>query len=117
MNMQLVVISGPDRGRAFPLTDGQTLAIGRGQASGTQLRDARVSRIHCHVEVESGTVSLLHSGGSGGTLVNGKPIDRQELQPGDVIRIGKHLDRSTASVAGLLQRELKKLRRQLQEAD
>ena len=31
--------------------------------------------------------------------------------------IGEHLDRSTASVAGLLQRGLKKLRRQLQERE
>jgi serine/threonine protein kinase len=88
MNMQLLAISGPDRGRAFSLTDGQTLAVGRGQASGTQLRDAHVSRVHCHVEVEGGKARLIHSGGSGGTLVNGRPIDQRELQPGDIIRVG-----------------------------
>lgn len=76
------------QGRSFPLTDGQTLAIGRGQASGTQLSDPHVSRVHCHVEVDGAKVRLIHSGGSGGTLVNGQPIDQRELQPGDVIQIG-----------------------------
>ena len=88
MNMLLVVVNGPDRGRTFPLADGQTLAIGRGQSSNTQLSDPHVSRVHCHVEVDGGKVRLIHSGGSGGTLVNGQAIDQRELQPGDVIRIG-----------------------------
>ena len=56
MDMQLIVISGPDQGRTFALTDAQTLAIGRGQASDAQLRDPRGSRVHCHVEVEGGKV-------------------------------------------------------------
>ena len=88
MNMQLIVISGPDQGRSFSLTEGGTLLIGRGQASNTQLRDPRISRIHCQVEVDRGKVRLIHSGGSGGTLVKGEPVDQQELQPGDVVRIG-----------------------------
>ncbi len=88
MDMQLVVISGPDRGRSFSLTEGQTLLIGRGQASNTQLSDPHVSRVHCQVEIDGGKVRLVHSGGSGGTRVNGRPVDDKELQPGDVIRIG-----------------------------
>jgi serine/threonine protein kinase len=88
MNMQVVVIGGPDQGQVFLLAEGQTLRIGRGQASNTQLGDPRVSRMHCHLELDGGTAMLSDSGGSGGTLVNGKPISRQELQPGDVIRIG-----------------------------
>ena len=89
MDMQLVVIAGPDQGRSFALADGQTLVIGRGQASNTQLGDPHVSRVHCQMEVEGGKASLTHSGGSGGTFVNGKTIDRQQLEPGDVIRIGE----------------------------
>ncbi len=43
MNMQLVVISGADQGRSFSLTDGQTLVVGRGQASETGLSDTQVT--------------------------------------------------------------------------
>ena len=89
MSMQLIVTSGSDRERVFSLADGQTLRIGRGQASDTQLGDPRVSRVHCRVEVEGGKAVLVDSGGSGGTLLNGKPIQQRELQPGDVIRIGE----------------------------
>ena len=67
MDMQLIVISGPDQGRTFPLADGQKLAVGRGQASDTQLRDGRISRVHCHVEVEGGRVRLTHSGTTTGS--------------------------------------------------
>ncbi len=33
MKRQLAIIAGPDKGRCFPLEDGQTLFIGRGEAS------------------------------------------------------------------------------------
>ncbi len=35
MAQKLVVIAGPDAGRSFGLESGQTLLIGRGQASNT----------------------------------------------------------------------------------
>jgi serine/threonine protein kinase len=86
---QLVVTSGPDEGRVFTLEDGQTLVIGRGQASQTRLRDAKMSRIHCRVEIDGGKVLLSDAGSAAGTLVNGNRVERQRaLQPGDVIAIG-----------------------------
>ena len=89
MNRQLVVTGGPDQGKVFSITDGKTLVIGRGQSSNSQLTDPHVSRVHCEAEVDGGTVLLIDCGSAGGTLVNSKPIERQELQPGDVIRIGQ----------------------------
>lgn len=89
MNMQLVVISGPDQGRTFPLADGQTLIIGRGQTNDTHLGDPHVSRVHCQVEVDGGAVVLIDRGGAGGTLVKGREIEKHQLQPGDVVQIGQ----------------------------
>jgi len=40
--MQLVVIAGPDKGRMFALTQGDTILIGRSQATQTRLADPRV---------------------------------------------------------------------------
>lgn len=85
---QLVVIAGPDEGRAFTLQDGQTLVVGRGQSSDTRFKDPRVSRIHCQIMVDGGKVFLTDSGSASGTIVNGKSISQRELKPGDVVQIG-----------------------------
>jgi serine/threonine protein kinase len=83
----LVVTSGPDKGRTFPLTAGQTLQVGRAQNTTTKLTDPTVSRLHCEIEWD-GTRAMLVNKSGGGTLVNAKPAAQQELQPGDIIRVG-----------------------------
>ena len=85
---QLVVIAGPETGRTFPVDDGQTLTLGRGQASDTQINDPHMSRVHCRVRVDGGRLLLSDAGSSSGTLVDGAPIIDRELQPGDVFQIG-----------------------------
>ena len=88
MLAELWISTGPDAGRRFTLEDGQTLQIGRGQDSHTQLTDPHTSRKHCQVEVDGGNFFVADIGSAGGTFVNGQRITRQQLQPGDVIRIG-----------------------------
>jgi serine/threonine protein kinase len=88
MPPQLLVISGPDQGRSFALIEGQPLVIGRGEAATARLSDAHVSRRHCQAIVEEGRFFVEDAGSSGGTLVNGQPITKQEICPGDVVRIG-----------------------------
>jgi serine/threonine protein kinase len=82
------LVGGPDKGRSFRLVTGETLIVGRGSASDTHINDARVSRIHCRVEVQPDRVLLIDEGGSGGTLVGGTAIDQHVLLPGDVFHIG-----------------------------
>jgi serine/threonine protein kinase len=85
---QLTVIAGPDRGRAFTVSDGQKLLIGRGEASATKLRDPAVSRVHCHVEAAGSRYTIVNLGAASGTLVNGRRITSIVLESGDLIRIG-----------------------------
>ena len=59
MLAQLVVISGPDRGRTISLSEGQTLVLGRGESASAQLNDPHVSRVHCQIEVDGGMFRLL----------------------------------------------------------
>src|SRR5262245_50266181 len=84
----LEVIAGPDKGRSFPIADGEPLQIGRGPATATRLVDPFVSRLHCELTFENGLPVLNCRGGAGGTHVNGQQVTRAPLHPGDVIAIG-----------------------------
>jgi serine/threonine protein kinase len=88
MSLQLLVIAGPDTGRAFTLHAGPDLMLGRSAQAYYQLTDPRASRNHCQVINEGDNVTVVCNGGSGGTLVNGKPVKRQALKVGDVLQVG-----------------------------
>ena len=45
-------------------------------------------RNHCQIVNDGDRVEVICGGGSGGTLVNGKPIKQQALKVGDVVQIG-----------------------------
>jgi serine/threonine protein kinase len=85
---QLEVVHGPDKGRIFPVAEGETVQIGRGPATVTKLCDPFVSRLHCQVEAHDGRLLLSCLGGAGGTLVNGLPVRQYELKANDLIAIG-----------------------------
>jgi serine/threonine protein kinase len=87
MSAQLTVVSGPDKGRSFPLQAGATFQVGRSQATTTKLTDPSVSRVHCEIDFD-GHKALLVNISSNGTLVNGKTVGQHELRHGDVIRVG-----------------------------
>ena len=87
--MKLVVITGPDEGRIFSLSEGQTFLVGRGKESDTELRDPQVSREHCSIRVEQLQALLSDCHSAAGTFVNGKSVTNQGLHHGDLIRIGE----------------------------
>jgi len=88
MSLQLYVIAGPDKDRAFALREGADLMLGRGSQSAYQVTDPTVSRSHCQLLCEGDQVTAICKGGSAGTLVNGKKISKQTLKPGDVLQVG-----------------------------
>ncbi len=85
---QLQVIAGPDANQIFDLEDGDILVIGRGQNTGTRLKDPQISRNHCQVQIKNGKAVLTDNGSAGGTFVNGKKVSEQILRSGDIIQIG-----------------------------
>src|SRR6516165_975424 len=87
MPAQLAVTSGPDQGKLFPLAAGETMQVGRSQATTIRLTDAAVSRVHFELEIGEDQV-ILHNISGQGTLVNGQPAVELALKTGDVIRIG-----------------------------
>jgi serine/threonine protein kinase len=88
MSLQLTIIEGPDKGRVFTLHPGNDNLLGRGKDVLYQVTDPRTSRSHCQVVREGDQVTVICLGGSGGTFVNGKQIQKQTLRPGDVLRVG-----------------------------
>ena len=84
----LTVLSGPLKGRTFPVNQNRMTIAGGGRAdltipgtSGTE--DFGVTR----VSVKNGTV-LIEAPEAGGVKVNGETVDRTELRYDDVIRVG-----------------------------
>jgi serine/threonine protein kinase len=87
MSRKLVIVNGPEMGRTFPLENGQTLVIGRGQASDTKINDPHMSRVHCRLQVDGSQTLLLDAGG-GGVFVRSEKVDRHDLKPGDEFQAG-----------------------------
>jgi pSer/pThr/pTyr-binding forkhead associated (FHA) protein len=71
----------------FALTDG-SVTIGRAAINDIVLADAKVSRVHTRLECGEPGVSVEDLGSANGTRVNGAPIERATLAPGDVIAVG-----------------------------
>jgi len=63
-------------------------SIGRQSTNAIPLKDSTLSRLHCEVILAGTVATLLDKGSRNGTLLNGKKIDAQVLQPGDKIQIG-----------------------------
>ena len=87
--MQLVIVSGTESGRVVPLSDGQSVSVGRSKLVDIQVADETVSRLHCLIEVDDGRVLITDHESRTGTFVNGKLVTKHELSPGDVLKIGQ----------------------------
>jgi Sigma-54 interaction domain/Inner membrane component of T3SS, cytoplasmic domain len=88
MPARLVVVSGPDRGRVLAIPPEGGL-VGRGETCSMRLGDSAVSREHFRIGVRDGRPLVIDLGSTNRTRVNGEPVDRRALTPGDRIEIGK----------------------------
>lgn len=82
----LTIASGPDQGRAFPLTKGRTV-IGRTGAD-LALDDPEISRHHCVLEVRDTFVNLKDLSSTNGTFFDEGRVRAAVLQDGTTFRVG-----------------------------
>lgn len=75
----LLVRSGPDVGRQFPLDPSRPMHIGRGEGCEIKLTDPICSRFHAVVFFEADQWHLRDTGSRNGTLVNGQKTDHALL--------------------------------------
>jgi len=88
MEVKLVVIGGKNAGREIPVS-GDKFFIGRAEDCQLRPGSPSVSRHHCVIVVEPGTVSIRDLGSSNGTHVNGQKVHgTRPLKAGDRLKIG-----------------------------
>jgi signal transduction histidine kinase len=86
--LSLVVVRGPDRGRAFPLPDREPQLVGR-SSEALDLTDAAISRRHAELTPDAGRWTLRDLGSRHGTFVNGVRISGSvRVDAGDRVRCG-----------------------------
>ncbi len=87
MNPRLVGIGGPLKGTAFSLPAGE-VSIGRDSSNQLWAADPALSRRHCLVIANGEKFSIRDLKSRNGTLVNGVPVEQQQIRHGDQIYIG-----------------------------
>ena len=86
---QLVVVEGPDMGRAAAI-GGAATVVGTDPACDLVLRDNRVSRRHMSVETgPDGHFVVTDLGSKNGTLYQGAAVGRLSAPPGAALRLGR----------------------------
>ena len=87
----LIGISGPAEGKTFHI-GARTVTIGRLVGSFVQLtEDDQVSRNHCQIRTQGGSLVIKDTDSNTGTFVNDTRVDEHILQDGDKIKIGQSI--------------------------
>ncbi|HUX00187.1 MAG: FHA domain-containing protein [Phycisphaerae bacterium] len=87
MDVKLCLIKGNPKGKTVEVPAG-ALKVGRAEDSDLIIASTRISRQHCEVVNEGTRLVVRDKGSANGTLVNGKKVQEQVLQPGDELQIG-----------------------------
>jgi transcriptional regulator with GAF, ATPase, and Fis domain len=87
---RLEAVSGPLKGRTFPLTEVE-LSIGREPSNQISLLDSLVSRRHCVIRKNGQGFLLQDLDSRNSTFVNSLPVKERLLADGDQIRVGKSI--------------------------
>lgn len=83
----LYVESGPDAGKTFPL-ETYRMVIGRRETCDIVFNDPSISRRHAQLDYAAGRHMLSDLDSTNGTAVNGNPVEKVDLNPGDVVTMG-----------------------------
>jgi len=84
---RLILLSGPQAGRKFPV--GAEMTLGRGSQATLFLDDKRLSRVHARIfQGAVGQYGIEDLQSLNGTFVNGRRITSQGLVYGDKIQVG-----------------------------
>ena len=85
----LVVAQGSEKQAHF---SGQSATIGRLSTADLRVADATASRLHARIDVDDeGHLTVVDTGGAGGTRLNGEDVQSAQIEPGDRIEVGRSI--------------------------
>ncbi len=87
LRCQLVVVEGPDAGRAVPLESARV--VGSGSQADLRLVDDTVSTEHLRVTPEGARFRVEDLGSTNGTLYEGSRVEALEVGPGATLKLGR----------------------------
>jgi pSer/pThr/pTyr-binding forkhead associated (FHA) protein len=87
MQVVLVMLRSDGERRSFSIVRDVTV-IGRREDCDFRIPLGDISRKHCRLVKENGSLRVQDLGSSNGTFVNGKRVQEYEISPGDSIQIG-----------------------------
>ena len=85
--VELRVTEGPDKGATFTLDTGAT-RVGTAPTCSVKLTDPSVSRVHCEIRVDPGSVRITDLGSTNGTFVDSVGVRDAILHAGCSVRVG-----------------------------
>jgi pSer/pThr/pTyr-binding forkhead associated (FHA) protein len=89
MQVKLRVIGGKNDGREIKIAVPK-FVIGRGEEAHLRPSSDLISRAHCSLVVQNGSVTISDMGSRNGTYVNGKKLEAAHLaKSGDTLRVGR----------------------------
>ena len=84
----LTILQGTEKDKRFLLKNLSVFEAGRSQGNHVHLKDVTVAMSHFRVYRSGQQYSVYDLGTTKGTLVNGKPVDKVDLNPGDQVQVG-----------------------------
>ena len=87
MKLALIMQTGTDGDRTFPIVEGRTV-IGRDGRCDLRIPLPTVSARHCEIALENQRAVLLSGDPDSETLLNGVPVAKADLVDADEVRIG-----------------------------
>ena len=88
---QLVMQSGPNPGKVFPL-ESDVITIGREPDNNIVIIDAEISRKHTQLVLQGGKYIVTDLGSTNGTFLNTQRLTGQHvLQSGELLNLGENI--------------------------
>ncbi|MHC4758858.1 MAG: FHA domain-containing protein, partial [Planctomycetota bacterium] len=87
MDVKLVLLKNKGGHKSFPLMGGVTV-LGRRRDCDLRIPLKSVSRRHCQINLDNGSIKVRDLNSMNGTEVNGETVDEAVIKAGDNIKVG-----------------------------
>ncbi len=87
MDVKLVLFKKNGTQKAFDLPSTSSV-IGRRHDCDLWIALKQVSKRHCQLSVDNGSLKVRDLGSRNGTFINGKKVEHVDVKPGDYLRVG-----------------------------